>query len=203
VPTNLTSAKLVEDLLGGIPNEFDELIGQLIVRVSAKIEEKAGLVFAAATRTEYQDGANRDILLLDHGPINAVTSVHEVVYGGASPVETMIPATDYVAAGLRSEGWKLKGHLIRVGASWGRGRRRWKVVYNAGWVDSVDQTVANSIPQGIVEAATEAVARMYTLRDWRGVTDAQLGDYRVRPLSSEQLDRDLEIAIASYRTPRF
>lgn len=105
--------------------DHDTLIQNTITQKSKRCSEYCNRKFAARNLTEYYDGDESGILILNEYPVNSITSIHDDtdrVYGS----DTLIASTDYV---IKSDDGMVKfdGVLLTKGID------NIKVVYNAGF----------------------------------------------------------------------
>ncbi len=105
--------------------DHDTIIQNLITQKSKRCSEYCGRKFAARDLTEYYDGDDSDILVLNEYPINSITSIHddtERIYAASA----LIASTDYV---IKSD----DGIVKFDGVLMTKGINNIKVIYNAGF----------------------------------------------------------------------
>ena len=215
MPTMLTDTLRVASLLKSGTDatsldEHNELLETLVVEVSDAIERYLDRTIAQATYTHYFDGTGRDTLVLREGPLVSVTSLESVDYydagsGARGETLTAINPYEYVMEGQRSEGCVGLGVIRLVSGCFYRGRRNYKVVYSAGWTDSVDEGSTN-IPQAIVAQATREVAARFNLRTMDGLSSRTVGtdttEVSTQASIPALLDEARKRALAAFRIPR-
>lgn len=120
-------------------SNLDNLIHDLINRVSTAFETYCGRVFRALDYTEYHDGGCR-ALFPNQNPINSITSIH-VDSDWVWDSSTLIDSSDYRV---------MDDKFIVYDGMFSYGEGAIKLVYNAGYT---------TIPLDIVESAIQEVGR--------------------------------------------
>jgi len=148
-----------------IDTSQDALINQLIDGVSAAVEAYCRVTFAQAsppaTITEYVDGGGK-VLLLKQRPVLTLTSVSD---RQDSP-PSALTAPEYELddeAGTIYRKINYSGHPS--GATWESGRRRWEVIYTAGYL---------TCPADVQQAVLRWIESLMRSGD---VQSEKLGDY--------------------------
>lgn len=143
LPSNaLVTRKQVKDYMriNAADNELDNLINDLIGRVSQLFQSYCGRNFVAQDYIEYYDGQGRDVLFLDNYPVNSVASVYDDTDWEWNS-EDLIESTEYKIADKR---------FIVFDTLLSNARQNVKVTYNAGF---------SSIPDDLQQACIEEVGR--------------------------------------------
>jgi hypothetical protein len=154
----LTSLEAVKRYLGLSSGDDDELLTELIARVSAGIVAYCGREFALGDYAEYHDGDGSDTLLLAQRPVTQVTMLSQ---DGAE-----VAAADFVV-------YPEVGVAQLKSGVFGRGARNVYVSYRAGYA---------TIPGDVEQAAVEWVARLYAAGGaaaGRAIASERAGDYAV------------------------
>lgn len=153
----LTSLSAVQRYLGLSSGAEDELLSDLIARVSERVVAYCGREFAAGDYYEYHDGEGSDVVLLRQRPVSEVYALSQD--GGAVAADDFAV---YPEAGMV----RLKSGVF------GRGARNVYVAYRAGY---------ETIPGDVEQAAIEWTAALYQARSAgaRQVTSERVGDYAV------------------------
>lgn len=196
--TFTTRARVKERL--SIPSgttDFDAVIDTIIGEVNAMVDDLIGRDLDETTHTEYYNGSGTDTLLLRQGPLVSVTSVHSVVYedgGGGSRSETTTELTqaNRLEWGLRSEGYLGQCAIVYNSGTFTRGKRNWKVVYDAGFA---------SAPETLAKAATYEACAEFLARESQGLVSKIIGEAQQSVMTMQQRRRALEAAISPYRIP--
>lgn len=143
VGDNLTTRDNVKDYMNIQDNNSDNIINDLIARVSKAIAKLCDRDFAVTTYTEYQSSDGEEELLTKQYPINSVTSVYDDpdrLYSA----ETLIPSDEYCFE---------DPNLLRFDTPLSKnGKKNIKIVYNAGYA---------TIPQDLEMAAIYMVVAEY------------------------------------------
>ena len=145
LPANaLCTRKEFKDYLNitGDDNTKDNLIHDLIGRVSKAFETYCGRSFVQETFTEYYDGDGMNQIFLDHYPVQSITSLHDDsdwVWGS----DTLIASSNYRIMDERS---------IVYDGMFSTSRQSVKVVYVAGY---------STIPTDLKQVCIEEVARLF------------------------------------------
>jgi hypothetical protein len=154
----LTSLSAVQQYLGLSAGEDDELLTDLVARVSDGIVTYCGREFAAADFYECHDGDGGDSVLLDQRPVTEVFALSD------DGVE--VGADDFVVYP------ELGVVRLRSGV-FGRGARSISVNYRAGY---------EAIPGDVEQAAVQWAAELYQGRGaaaGREIKSERVGDYAV------------------------
>jgi len=154
----LTSLDAVKRYLGLSSDTDDELLTELIARVSDGIVAYCGREFALGDYAEYHDGDGSDTLLLKQRPVTEVVALSQ------DGVE--IAAADFVV-------YPEVGVAQLKSGVFGRGARNVYTSYRAGYA---------TIPGDVEQAAVEWVARLYAARGaagGRAIASERVGDYAV------------------------
>jgi hypothetical protein len=123
---------------------LDNLIHDLINRVSTLFESYCGRVFRAVDYTEYYDGGGR-MLFPNQNPINSITAIYEDsdwVWGS----DSLIDASDYRI---------MDSKYIIYDGFFSTGEGSVKLVYNAGYT---------SLPLDLTQVAIEECGRKLSRR---------------------------------------
>lgn len=157
----LTTKARVKDRLKIDHTNYDDLIDNLILSVTARIQQMTGRRFIEATYTnELHDGCDvyggpRKMLILKNGPVQSVTSVQEKVGPNSNPTWFDV-SVDYYETDLGS------GALI-FPRGMPRGIQNMRVTYVGGFsgysVGIENSWVFNSVPTGTVNGSN----RTFTL----------------------------------------
>lgn|GEM_PF-1714150 len=157
----------------GQANQVDDnaLITALIAYADGIIEGYTGRLFTLAERIDYCDGGG-DALLLRYPPLGKVGEAESEV---ESIEDTLSDDEEY---DLDEVDVLTNVGLIYIasGASWGSGRRRWKVTYGGGF---------NGAPDAVKQAALLIIAERYENR--AGIS-GNLGDRSVTASSGGMLE---------------
>ena len=141
---------------------LDDLIDDLIDRVTKWVQSYTGLQIFSASFTEYYDGKNSSELVLNERPVESVTSVHESTdvprsYGTS---ELLTADEEYI---LEED----SGILHRIAANWPSGPKTVKVVYTAGW---------SAVPNELNGAAVRMVGILLVQRARLGMSSESMGE---------------------------
>lgn len=135
--------------------EDDEIIGQILSRVSEEFNEYTGRTLLASDLTEYYNGDGTTLLYLDSYPVNSTTSTMEVYVDDDNDfdADSKLASTQF---------WieTKVGAVKRLGDNFPAGIRNIKVVYNAGYA-------AGSMPEPLRGAAFDMCRQYYMARDER------------------------------------
>lgn len=127
----LTTKERIKDRLTLVGTGFDDLLNNLILAITARIEALCDRRFIQATYTnELHDGSDlygscRDILITRNAPIAAITSVEYKTGSNTSPVWTAFTEDDYDADEQLG--------LLYFSAPLPRGKRNIRLTYTAGF----------------------------------------------------------------------
>lgn len=144
--TELTTLAHVKEVLK-IPTAVttdDDLIQNLITRISDDIEKTCGRSFHSATFTEYYNGDGGNRLLLNNYPISSITSLYDDTdrnYGS----DTLIDSGDYISDDAA-------GMVILDGGLFAEGLKNIKITYVAGY---------STIPSDLERACIDYVIADY------------------------------------------
>jgi len=155
---SLTSLSAVQRYLGLSSATDDELLTELVARVSDGIATYCGRQFAVADYSEYHDGDGSDVLLLKQRPVAEVFALSDE---GAE-----IEADDFVV-------YPESGMVRLKSGVFGRGARNIYAGYRAGY---------DTIPGDIEQAAIQWTAALYRGRGTAGeraISSERVGDYQV------------------------
>lgn len=94
-------------------------------QIKAAVEKYCNIKLSSTATTEYFDGGYED-LIVKTGPIISITSVTDMKGTQVTSDDDILTATAYNFYPERGMIYKYSGDI------WGEGRRRWKVVYQAG-----------------------------------------------------------------------
>ncbi|MCK9324719.1 MAG: hypothetical protein M0P69_04405 [Bacteroidales bacterium] len=177
--SELTTYANVKEALGGddsIDNDED-MIDNLIARVSDEVEDYCRRSFHAADYTEYYDGDNTDVLLMRNYPVNSVTSIHDDtdrVFGS----DTAIDSGDIIIEATHKD----KDRIRLDDDFFSKGVQNIKVVYNAGY---------STIPTDLERAAINKVMADYL--EYKSGINKMSGDLVTRiDKLREQADKTIE-----------
>jgi hypothetical protein len=143
LPTNaLCTRKEVKDYLAitGDDNTLDNLINDLIGRISTAFENFCGRPFVSASYTDYYDGDGSNMLFVDKYPLTAITSIHDDtdwVWGS----DKLLAASEYRIADER---------YVILDGTFGIGNQNIKIVYTGGY---------STIPTDLKHACIEETGR--------------------------------------------
>lgn len=157
---------------------LDNLIHDIINRVSTAFETYCGRTFRALDYTEYHDGGVV-ALFPDQNPINSITSIHEDsdwVYGS----DKLVDSSDYK---LMDEKYIVFDKFLSIGEG------AIKLVYNAGYT---------TIPLDITEAAIQEIGRKLKHRKDFDEQSKTQGDGTVTYVSLDFLPQTLR-TLNSYK----
>jgi len=176
----LTSLSAVQEYLGLSAGADDDLLSDLVARVSDGIVTYCGREFAAADFHEYHDGDGTDSVLLNQRPVTEVFALSD------DGVE--VAAEDFVVYP------ELGVVRLRSGV-FGRGARSVYVGYHAGY---------DAIPGDVEQAAVQWAAELYQGRGaaaGREIRSERVGDYAVTYDDAEDpgLPGDVRAALEPYR----
>ena len=161
----LCSVSDVKQYLGMTDSAHDALITSLVNGASEAIENFCRRRFGEAEYTEYHDGADSALLLLDHTPVKSVDEVREGPcrdFEGCDPIDE----DDYVL-------YPEEGLLLRTSGMFPRGMRNVRVVYTAGY---------SSVPAVVGQACAALVASWFNRghQGGDGLESEQFGDYSAK-----------------------
>jgi Phage gp6-like head-tail connector protein len=150
----------------------DGRLNLLIAGISADIEKYTRKPFSAgvAAVTDILDGGYRE-LVLSTRPVVSVTSITDRTTStvvDSSTYETDL-ASGMVLAGSPDQNPPPQFFAISQSSQeplWDWGRRRWEVIYQAGWA---------AVPADVQDAAFMEVKRRYSGSD--GIKSERIGDY--------------------------
>lgn len=157
--------------------DTDEDLSAAITRASAEIRSRIGPVVIEPT-TEVHDGGGEDIFLSRY-PVKESTIV-------VTDTQDQTTFDNYVA-------YPDEGRLSAT-YRWGPGRRRWKVKYEAGLVDSVD-----NVPGDIKKATLLLIAEEVEGQGSGRLQSESIGDYSYTRSSAEEADVEIQRLLAPYR----
>ncbi len=163
--TQLCSVSDAKQYLGITDTSRDALLGALVDAASEAIENFCRRRFATAQYTEYHDGGDSAILLLDHCPVQSVSEIHvdeDHDFENAVPIDV----NDYV---LYSE----EGLVVRIAGLFGAGARNVRVIYTAGYAQT---------PRDVNRACVTLVASWFNRgrQSADGIDSEQIGDYAAK-----------------------
>lgn len=181
---------------------FDTLLASLMTEADDTIEHAIGRELLEESRVVYLDGAGDTLLILPTGPLVSVTSVIYIEYGddGADPpaiveTPTTLGTALYVLEGLRGEGYWGRGMIRRIDGTWLAGVRNYKVTYIGGIADGV-----TNVPKKLKALALNLISAAFFTRDAHGLISKEIGDSIVNPVSSANMDRAVDRAVARFRS---
>jgi len=154
----LTSLSAVQRYLGLSSGTDDELLTELVARVSDSIVAHCGREFALGDYYELHDGDGGDVLLLNQRPVAQVFALSQ---DGAE-----IEGDDFVV-------YPELGMVRLKSGVFGRGARNIYAGYRAGY---------EAIPGDVEQAAVQWTAALYQARGAAGgrvITSERVGDYAV------------------------
>lgn len=145
----------------------DTFLEFLVNRASKLAASYCGRSFVSASRTEYHDGDEQDLLLLIVYPVASVASIYDDptrVFGA----DTLVATTDYI---VEEEGgmvrlWNQKSRFFK-------GRGNVKVTYTAGY------TAGSDVPADLEHAVLLILMYMYKrqYQDQKiGISSESIGD---------------------------
>jgi uncharacterized phiE125 gp8 family phage protein len=163
--TQLCSVSDVKQYLSISDSTHDALLGALVDGASEAIENFCRRRFATAEYTEYHDGGDSAILLLDHCPVQSVDEVrvdsrHDFENG--EPIDE----DDYVL-------YPEEGLIVRIAGLFSAGTRNVRVIYTAGYAE-----VPNDVNRACVMLAAAWFNRGRQGAD--GIASEKLGDYAAK-----------------------
>ena len=143
----LCTRKQVKDYLNitGSNSTSDNLINDLINRISTAFESYCGRTFISASYIEYYDGSSSNMLFLDKYPITSITEINEDsdwTWG----TSTVISSGSYRVADDR---------MVAYDGRFGSSIQSLKVSYTAGY---------STTPEDLKQAAVEEVGRKFKHR---------------------------------------
>jgi hypothetical protein len=140
----LCTRKNVKDYLNitGSNSTSDNLINDLINRISTAFESYCGRSFLSATYTEYYDGRGENELFLDKYPVTSITEINDDS-DWTWATSTVIPSASYRIADERS---------VYYDGIFSTGRQSIKITYVAGY---------STTPEDLLQAAIEEVGRKF------------------------------------------
>lgn len=143
LPSNaLCTRKEVKDYINikGDDNTVDNLLNDLIGRISTAFESFCGRPFISASYTEYYDGDGSNMLFVDKYPLTSIDSINDDTSWswGAS---TLIAATNYRIADER---------YVILDTTLSKGNQNVKIVYTGGY---------STIPADLKQACIEESGR--------------------------------------------
>lgn len=127
----LTTKTRVKDRLKITTTDFDTLLDNLIVSITARMEKMCNRQFTLATYTqEIHDGSDfndniRGYLITKNAPVGSVTSIQYKAGSNSSPNWTTISVDDYDV--------DYDTGLIHFPTGMPRGKRNIRITYTAGW----------------------------------------------------------------------
>lgn len=176
----------LKDYLGITSTTQDVILDIIRLGVVAAVENQTGREFESQARTEYYDGPGERLLILNHRPVTAVTSVHVDSTGyagqGTTPFESSSEWTqgDYffirppVEASERNP-----GILEAINGVWTKGRGNIKVVYTAGY---------STLPEDLKLAVCQVCAAVRKRRTTGGspLQSETIGRYAYQLMNSDE-----------------
>lgn len=179
MPILTTRVKLKIHL--GIPSSDtseDAKLDQLILGVESSVLKylKRG-DFASTSYTEYYSGDDRELLILKHRPVTAITSIRVDSYGYAGQSPDAFPASSAWTSGVdfytpvltEDEENASLVYAIKNGEKWPIGRGNIKVVYTAGY---------SEIPDDLTLAVNQLIAAVRASSEHGGpVSEETFGEY--------------------------
>ena len=182
-----------EFLWGNEPTKgdpYDDLLDDLILRATSRIESMLGYAVEDSARTDYLDGTDTPYLFLPSGPLVTLTQV-DCVSHGESDTETTLDAWRYVLHGQASTGHKGRGWITRIdGSTFATGSNvQWKVQHTSGFA---------AVPADIEGLATWLVASEFQGREAAGLLSKSVGDTTVNILSPERFDEHIKRVLGPY-----
>jgi hypothetical protein len=139
-------------------NTIDNLIHDLINRVSSIFEKYCNKTFLQADYTEYYDGEGSAMLFLDKYPVQSVDSIYDDVswqWGS----DTKLDSAYYRIADEKI--------IVYNYGTFSKGTQNIKITYNAGFT---------SVPYDLKQACVEEVGRIFNRRKQRDITNESIGD---------------------------
>ena len=162
-----------------------DLLNVLILAATAFLERVCHRTFASTTHTEVHDGDGQNVLILDHAPVDSITTI---TITDADGDETEIAGSEFRV----HEGAAIVEFAPESTAdysSFPAGFRNISVVYIAGWA-----TIPEDVQQACVELIEAAVEHE------PAIASERMGDYTVAYRSAmEQLSPLTRGVIAHYR----
>lgn len=163
--TDLCVVSDVKSYLGLSDSSHDALLASLIAAASEAIENYCRRRFATMQYTEYRDGSDSALLLLDHSPIQSISEIRESAnrdFERADPLDE----EDYVF-------YAHEGLLLRTSGIFPEGLRNVRVTYTAGYA---------AVPADVQHACVALVAAWFNRghQGGDGLESEQLGDYSAR-----------------------
>jgi len=190
VTTTLFSITEFKEHQGITSNDWNNVIGQLAVRVSAfcDIWCRRTLMAVAGDTIEYYDGSGSETLALARYPILSVTSVH-VDSSRFFEDSSLIPSSSYVFD--RAGHLRLLPGLSGSPATWAKGIHNVKVRYRGGY---------ETVPPDLKEAAILWAASIFHRRRAVGITNETLGGYTAA-YSQREMPPEAAAILKLYRQP--
>lgn len=183
--TTLANVKEVLEIPTDVTDK-DDLLNNLIARISAVFETWIGEKVLADDYEEIRNGAGTPRMALFHTPVNSVAAVYVSQEQDWSD-ETLLDPSDYVydsATGVLS--------LVNGGA-FGEGYQNVRIDYNAGY---------ESVPGDIEEHVIEAVVRTYKDLPMLNLVSAGMKDGSATKRIGTRFYADLLEELAPYQRTR-
>lgn len=187
---DLTTSTAVKSYLDISASTWDTLLGNLITQCTEWIEGYCGgrrFVKPSSAVTEYYDGDRDDdgrtILFLKSYPIVSITSISYMSGAYNAPTWNLFDAASYYLPDTT----KNEVHFAELPV----GRQNIKVIYTAGYESA-------SLPNDLVLACIQLVARQFNKRKSQGVLNESVGGASLG--WSNELDIELRKTLNRYRS---
>jgi len=171
----------------------DDLLEVLIDGITSQIEQRAQRHIGLYSYIEDLDGWGTPTLWLAQGPLVSLAAVEELAYTSGGVAATAVDPTLYRGVGIShgAGGDDDRAGVQRTdGGTWGEGRGRWRVTYDAGY------TV---IPPALTLDATRLVVAHFRRSDLEGLVSEGRADLSSTPIDVAELDRLTERIAGQWR----
>ncbi len=188
---SLTTSALVKNRMDPLNEarfaDYDALIDQIVLEVSADMQRRMARDLEEATHVEYQSADHSLRLLLDQGPLVSISEVGLVTDVENDTVDIM-DAWRYRGRAMRDESHVGLAFIDRVDGA--RFHGDYRVTYVGGFV---------TVPPELEQAATTYAVSVFNRRDSSGWSQKTEGEIQVSPIPDENQWRAVDRSISNYR----
>lgn len=178
--TALATMKEYQELTG---TDYDNLLTNLISRVSQFIKNYCHTNFTTEAVTKYHSGDDNEILILDHSHILSFTSLYDDT-DRAFGADTLVDAADYTV--------DLDTGIVYLlnSLTFDKGVRNIKETYNIGYA---------TVPADIAQACIEIVAKKYkdSIGKRLGIASESIGDKNIS-FTNEDIPKQAKVIMDHY-----
>ncbi len=188
----LTTLANVKSFLGikTADTAHDDLLSNLIARVTSRAGETFGRTLIQATLTEIKDGEGRPSVWLSSPPIASVASVHESA-DQVWDADSLVDADDYIPRLNDASDAELRR---KAGVPWLEDFQSLRVIYDGGF---------STIPAWLEDAAIKNTAWWFNNRLRLGLSSTSLRETAVATRALLELTDDLRRLYAPLQTSWF